>query len=201
MPRPSPSHPGPPRSKAVHRLPATTPRQHQPWPDSSSKTSQAPCSAESFHDGPHLFPPRRDRVLVPLRRAAGRDLHAATDPVQQQAHPRQRVLRPEPLPHEIGDPLQPPPLVLIPARRGPASRIASSSATWSGRSLQFAPSAPFEASASRAPAASARRHRFADILLTRSRRTTSRSPAPPSPAHRHLGQPQHPPQQDDARLH
>jgi len=39
---------------------------------------------------------------------------------------------------------------------------------------------PFDARASRPPAARARRHRFADIRLTRSRLATSRSLAPAS---------------------
>ena len=47
-------------------------------------------------------------------------------------------------------------------------------------SLHFAPPAPLEASASRPPAASARRHRFTDIRDTRNRFATSRSLAPPS---------------------
>ena len=47
-------------------------------------------------------------------------------------------------------------------------------------SLHFAPPAPLEASASRPPAASARRHRFTLIRETRNRFATSRSLAPAS---------------------
>src|SRR6266436_9749241 len=50
-----------------------------PWPDSSSKQSQAPRSAAVFYLRPaHLLPPL-DRRLVPLSGLAGRDLHAPPD--------------------------------------------------------------------------------------------------------------------------
>ena len=67
-----------------------------------------------------------------------------------------------------------------PQTAGPASSAASSSPSWAGVSLHFAPPAPLVARASRPPAASARRHRFADIRDTRNRRATSRSLAPAS---------------------
>ena len=55
-----------------------------------------------------------------------------------------------------------------PLAAGPASSTDSSSASCAGLSLHFAPPAPLVARASRPPAASARRHRFADIRDTRS---------------------------------
>ena len=52
-------------------------------------------------------------------------------------------------------------------RPGRASSTVSSSRSWKEVSLHFAPPAPLDASADRPPAASARRHRFADIRDTR----------------------------------
>jgi hypothetical protein len=67
-----------------------------------------------------------------------------------------------------------------PDTAGPASSTASSSRSCAAVSLHRALPAPFETSAVRPPAASARRHRFADIRLTRNRFATSRSLAPAS---------------------
>ena len=67
-----------------------------------------------------------------------------------------------------------------PQTAGPASSAVSSSASWPWVSLHLAPPAPLAARAWRPPAASARRHRFADIRDTRSRVATSRSLAPDS---------------------
>ena len=58
------------------------------------------------------LPPCGDRRLVPLGRAAGRDLHAPPDPVQQHIKPGQRVIHPEPLAHQLADPGQRPALIL-----------------------------------------------------------------------------------------
>jgi hypothetical protein len=63
---------------------------------------------------------------------------------------------------------------------GPASSKASSSRSCAAVSLHRTPPAPFEASAARPPASSARRHRFADIRDTRNRLATSPSLAPAS---------------------
>jgi len=60
----------------------------------------------------------------------------------------------------------------------PASSTAASSRTCAGLSLEGPPPGPFEASAARPPAASARRHRFADTRVTRKLFATSRSLAP-----------------------
>ena len=125
-----------------------------------------PC----FYDRPGVLPPPGDLLLVPLRRPPGRDLHGPADPVQQHVHPGQRVLHPEPPPDLVA---RPGPASSTdphsPQAAGPASSTASSSATCAAVSLHFAPPAPFEASASRPPAASARRHRFTDIRDTRNR--------------------------------
>ena len=67
-----------------------------------------------------------------------------------------------------------------PQAAGPSSSTVCSSRSWAGLSLQRAPPAPLEASAGLPPAASARRHRFADIRDTRKRLATSRSLAPAS---------------------
>ena len=69
-----------------------------------------------------------------------------------------------------------------PSPRRPDRRPAGvcSSSSWAGLSLQRAPPAPLEASAGRPPAVSARRHRLADIRVTRNRAATSRSLAPSS---------------------
>jgi hypothetical protein len=83
---------------------------------------------------------------------------------------------PRATPYLYADPGQP----LLPNRTGPASRTASSSRSCAGLSRHLAPPAPRDASAARPPAASARRHRFADIRDTRNRRATSRSLAPAS---------------------
>jgi hypothetical protein len=48
----------------------------EPWPDSSSKQSQAPQVRRPFMTGQGLLPPRGDGVLVPFGSAAGRDLDA-----------------------------------------------------------------------------------------------------------------------------
>jgi hypothetical protein len=69
----------------------------------------------SFYDGPGLLPPPGDLILVPLGGAAGRDLHAPADPVQQHIHPGRRVLHPKPLPDLLGDPGQRPALIRKPA--------------------------------------------------------------------------------------
>ena len=60
------------------------------------------------------------------------------------------------------------------------SDTAASSRTWPGDSLHGPPPGPLEASAARPPAASALRHRFADIRVTRNRVAISRSLAPAS---------------------
>src|SRR3954451_7527230 len=60
---------------------------------------------------------------------------------------------------------------------GPASSNTCSSSSWAGLSRQRAPPGPLDASAGRPPAASARRHRLADIRVTRKRVATSRSVA------------------------
>ena len=101
----------------------------KPWPDSSSKTIQAPRSAAVLLPLARSPPARRRSPPHPARRPAGRDLHAPADPVQQQVHPGQGVLHPEPAAHHLGDPGQRPALVLIPApcTAGPASSSVSSS--------------------------------------------------------------------------
>jgi hypothetical protein len=82
---------------AAADLPELVSRSHTsggPWPDSSSKQSQAPRSAAALYHGPGLVFPRGDGVLVPLGRPAGRDLHAPPDPVPQHIQPGQRVVHP-----------------------------------------------------------------------------------------------------------
>jgi hypothetical protein len=61
-----------------------------------------------------LLKPRGDRGLIPLGGLPRRDLHAPADPVQQHIQPRQRVLHPEPAPHQLADPGQRPALIRIP---------------------------------------------------------------------------------------
>jgi hypothetical protein len=57
----------------------------RPWPDSSSKQSQAPRSAAVLLSRAGLLPPRGDGGrLVPLDGPAGRDLDAPADPVVHQ---------------------------------------------------------------------------------------------------------------------
>jgi hypothetical protein len=70
----------------------------------------------------------------------------------------------------------PPPPRLRPGREiAPACSTVSSSRTCAGLSLHGPPPGPFDAKAARPPAASAHRHRFADIRDTRNRPATSRS--------------------------
>ena len=72
------------------------------FPAEPRRPGPPPC----FYDRPGVLPPPGDLLLVPLRRPAGRDLHAPADPVQQHVHPRQRVLHPEPPPGLLRDPRQ-----------------------------------------------------------------------------------------------
>jgi hypothetical protein len=82
------------------------------WPDSSSKTSQAPRSAAVPYLRPGLLPPGGDLLLIPLGRAPGGDLHAPSHAVQQQVQPGQGVGHAEPLAHHVGDAGQRPALVV-----------------------------------------------------------------------------------------
>ena len=102
--------------------------------------------------------------------------------------------------YQLRDPDQRRALVFPAQKVGPASKTAAGSRTWAGVSLHRAPSGPFEVSAW-PPAASARRHRFADIRnrlaiswslglasissaaasRTCSQRPSGRSPAPDYP--------------------
>jgi hypothetical protein len=110
----------------------------------------------------------------------GGDLRAPADPVQQHIQPGQRVVHPEPLLDQLADPGQRPALVL-PAPRGRAGIQHRLQLAQLGRGqLAPAPPAPMETRAARPSAASARRHRFADIRHTRNRFATSRSLAPAS---------------------
>ena len=79
--------------------------------------ARRPGPPPSFYDRPGLLTPPGNLLLIPLRRAAGRDLHTPPDPVQQHIHPRQRVLHPEPPPDLIRHPGQRPALIRIPGRR------------------------------------------------------------------------------------
>src|SRR3954470_6114868 len=90
-----------------------------PWPDSSSKISQAPRSAAVFYLRPGLLPPGGDLLLVALGGAAGGHLHAPAQPVQQQVQPGQGVVHPAPRVHDLGDARQRPALI-GPAPRGRA---------------------------------------------------------------------------------
>src|SRR3954465_5567951 len=87
-----------------------------PWPDSSSKTSQAPRSAAVLLSPANLLRPGGDLLLVALGRAPGGHLHAPPQAVQQQIQPRQGVVHAEPLVDDRGDARQRPALI------GPAPR-------------------------------------------------------------------------------
>jgi hypothetical protein len=145
-------------------------------PSRARRPGPPPC----FYDRPGVLPPPGDLLLIPLRRAARRDLDCPPDPVQQHGHPRQRVLHPEPPPALLGDPGQRPALIRIPGRRRALLQHRLQLSDLSGPSLHCAPPAPLEASASRPPAASDRRHRFTLIRDTRNCRAISRSLPPAS---------------------
>ena len=101
--------------------------------------------------------------------------------MQQHVHPGQRVLDPEPAGRQLRDPGQGPALVLIPAPHGRPRVESRLQLGQLGRGeLAFSAAGPLVARASRPPAASARRHRFADIRDTRNLLATSRSLAPAS---------------------
>jgi len=152
----------------------------KPWPDSSSKTSQAPRSAAVLYRRPGLLPPGGDRRLITLGGLPGRDLHAPADPVQQQIQPGQRVVHLEPAAHQLSDPRQRPALILPAPYRRSGIQQHLQLAQLRRAQLAFAPPAPFDTSAARPPPDSARRHRFADIRDTRKYLATSRSLAPAS---------------------
>ena len=100
--------------------------------------------------------------------------------MQQHIHPGQRVLHLEPPPGLVRDPRQRPALIRVPARRRPGIQDFFQLGDLGESELARRAAAPLEASASRPPAASARRHRFTDIRDTRNRFATSRSLAPAS---------------------
>ena len=116
----------------------------------------------------------------PARPPGGPELRVPPDPVQQQIGPGQGVPHAEPPPGHIADPCQRPALIL-PALRS-RSRLQNRFQLTQLRQRQLAPGAPaaLDASAARPPAASARRHRFADIRDTRNCQATSQSLAPDS---------------------
>jgi hypothetical protein len=143
-------------------------------------TARRPGPPPSFYHRPGLLPPASDRGLVPFGGPAGRDLHAPAEPVQQQVQPGQRVLHPEPLPGQLGDPAQRPALVLPAPGGRPGLQHRLQLGQLERGPIARAPPAPLEASTCLPPAASARRHRFADIRDTRNRCATSRSLAPAS---------------------
>jgi len=58
-----------------------------PWPDSSSKTPQAPRSAAVLYLWPGRLPPGGDLLLIALGRLPGGHLHAPPQAVQQQIQP------------------------------------------------------------------------------------------------------------------
>src|SRR3954454_7579134 len=69
-----------------------------PWPDSSSKISQAPRSAAVVLSAARSPPASLGYpLLVALGRAPGGHLHAPPQPVQQQIHSGQGVVHAEPL--------------------------------------------------------------------------------------------------------
>jgi hypothetical protein len=145
------------------------------------RSARRPGPPPSFYHRPALLPPRGDPGPIPLRGAAGRDLHAPPGPVQQQAHPGEGAAHLEPAPDHFSHPGQRPVLILISPRRGRASvqhRLQLTQLA-GGEPAPRAPP-PRDASAARPPAASARRHRFAGIRDTPNRRATSRSLAPSS---------------------
>ena len=145
------------------------------------RPARRPGPPPSFYYRPGRLLPGADLLLVALGGLAGGDLHTPPDPVQQQIQPRPGVLHSEPSPGGLGDARQRPALVLIPPpSAGPVSSAASSSPTCAPVSLHGPPPGPFDISAARPPADSARRQRFADIRVTRKRFATSRSLAPAS---------------------
>ena len=101
--------------------------------------------------------------LVPLDRPPSRNLHVPAVPVQQQIQPRYGIRALEAPPHDLGDANQRPALIV----RAAGSRAASSSRTWAAVSLHAPPPGLFDNKAARPRAASAHRHRFADIRVTR----------------------------------
>ena len=141
------------------------------------RRSRRPGPPRSFYHGPGLLPPGGDRRLVPLGGPPRRDLDAPADPVQQRVHAGQRVLRPEPAAHHLRNPRQRPALVLIPApgrRPGVQQRRQFAQLGRAQLALRAARALRHERRA-----ASARRHRFADIRDTRKCRAQLRSLAPP----------------------
>jgi len=132
----------------------------------------------SSYDGPLLVLPRGDPRLVPLGGPPGRDLHAPADAVQQQIQPGQCVLDPEPAAHDLADAGQRPALVTPAARGRTGFQHRLQSTQSAGVDLAGAPPGTLETSTRRPPEAKARRHRFADIHVTRNRQATTRSLAP-----------------------
>ena len=125
--------------------------------------------------------PRGDPGLIPFRRPPRGHLHTPADPVQQQIHPRQRVLHAELAVHYPGDPGQRPTLVLAPAVHGrPSAQQRRQLPQLRGGQLAPRPGRAPRRQRGPAPAASARRHRFAGIRDTWKCRVTSRSLAPAS---------------------
>jgi hypothetical protein len=149
----------------------------------ATAAAAAPIADPHSHQAPYAAAPsttqlsrthRAARTSDTSSRSAARrarNLHAPPDPVQQQIRPGQGVVHREPAADHLGDPRERSALILIPPRRGRADVQ---------HRLQLAQlrSGELALRGARTAAASARRHRFADIRLTRNRRATSRSLAP-----------------------
>jgi hypothetical protein len=154
----------------------------KPWPDSSSKISQAPRSAAVLLP-PATSPAARPRsALHPARRPAGPGSArssrsgAAADPRPPGCN-RPGTVRRSPqrsAPASSTDPHPTPTRPALPPGLSPAHAAGRRSACTSPRPRLSTPAPPGR------PRPGPRRHRFADILDTRNRRATSRSLAPSS---------------------
>jgi hypothetical protein len=139
-----------------------------------------PGPPPSFYLRPGLLPPGGDLLLVALGGLAGGHLHAPADAVQQQIQPGQGVGHAEPLAHHLGDARQRPASVRPAPRRRAGIQQVPQLGQLGGAKPAARPARPLGGSAGRPPAAGARRHRLADIRVTRNRAATSRSLAPSS---------------------
>ena len=98
---------------------------------------------------------------------------------QSVPRPAQRITDMEQPAHQRGDPGQRPPLVLSPPPRRQASGPARSRSSCAPPSRHTAPPGPLEARVASPPARQRRRHTYAELHETRSRRATFGGSTPP----------------------